>query len=256
MKLSRHYISLLGLCLFAVLMLGARSLYAQAETQYASANDMYKANAYAGAQAAYEKLLAQGYNNAHIHYNLGNTYYKQHKVAKAILHYERALRLSPDDEDIAHNLGVANAHIADRIVPVPQLGIVMAWHGFTHSHSAKGWLLWAIVAAWLALACGAVYLFTTWKKAGAGLGIALIVATVALSSLAYAGTYTACNSGEAILTVESAYVKSAPDANSANTFMLHQGVKFSLLDKVGSYSKLRLADGKIGWLENTNFEQI
>jgi uncharacterized protein YgiM (DUF1202 family) len=38
--------------------------------------------------------------------------------------------------------------------------------------------------------------------------------------------------------------------------MLHAGVKFNLLDKVGNYYKVRLADGKTGWLSSNSFEQI
>jgi hypothetical protein len=227
-----------------------------ADAVYTNANVLYKANDYQGAQAAYEKLIADGYKEADLYYNLGNCYYRQNDMAKAILNYERALRISPNDEDISHNLNIANAHIADKIVPVPQLGIIKAWQGFMHSYSAQGWLLWAIAMAWLALIGGTMFLFTTWKKTGAGIAATFIFITVAFTSLAYTRGSAEANSGEAILTAESIYVKNAPDTNSGNAFMLHAGVKFNLLDKVGNYYKVRLADGKTGWLSSNSFEQI
>lgn len=258
MRLGSVAISKLGHGLLCMLILCISVVaYSQsADAVYTNANALYKANNYPGAQAAYEKLIADGYKEADLYYNLGNCYYRQNDMAKAILNYERALRISPNDEDISHNLNIANAHIADKIVPVPQLGVIKAWQGFTHSHSAKGWLLWAVAMAWLALIGGAVYLFTVWKKAGIAIATTLVLIALAFTSLAYARGSAEANSGEAILTAESIYVKNAPDANSGNAFMLHAGIKFSLLDKVGSYYKVRLADGKTGWLSSNSFEQI
>ena len=43
-------------------------------------------------------------------------------------------------------------------------------------------------------------------------------------------------------------MKSAPDAGSTDLFVLHAGVRVDLLDRVGEWRKVRLADGKVGWL--------
>jgi SH3-like domain-containing protein len=51
-------------------------------------------------------------------------------------------------------------------------------------------------------------------------------------------------------------VKNSPDAKSSDAFVLHGGVKVQLIDSVGGWSKVRIADGKVGWLEASAVEVI
>ncbi len=60
----------------------------------------------------------------------------------------------------------------------------------------------------------------------------------------------------AILTIANSFVKSAPDNGGNDLFMLHEGIKFQVLDRVGEWNKIRLADGKVGWIEKGSFEKI
>ncbi len=51
-------------------------------------------------------------------------------------------------------------------------------------------------------------------------------------------------------------VKSSPD-NSGNTlFILHEGTKVSLLDEIGQWKKIELADGRQGWVSSLDVEII
>ena len=228
----------------------------QAPALFTSANALYKANNFAQAGSAYEKLLAEGYKDATVYYNLGNCYYKQNILGRAIINYERAQRIQPQDEDIAHNLKLANLQVADKIEAVPQLGIITTWQNFIGSHSAQGWGLWALAAIWLAFIVFALYLFTGFKKLSSAIGTVLIILSIAFVSLAFARQNVANDSGEAVLIVAESYVKSAPDDKSTNVFMIHEGVKVQLLDHVNGWHKIRLADGKVGWVEATHFEKI
>jgi SH3-like domain-containing protein len=60
----------------------------------------------------------------------------------------------------------------------------------------------------------------------------------------------------AIVFSQSTDVKSAPDEQSTGLFVLHSGVKVELIDRVGNWNKVRLADGKIGWMQSSNFKVI
>ncbi len=59
-----------------------------------------------------------------------------------------------------------------------------------------------------------------------------------------------------ILMVSNTLVKSAPDAGAGDLFMIHEGIKIKILDYVGSWSKISLEDGKIGWIEKEKFQMI
>ena len=121
-----------------LLVLGLTSnVFAQSTTQlYTSANSLYKNKQFEQATVAYEKILMQGYRTPEVYYNLGNSYFKLHNNGKAILNFERAQKLAPDDEDIAHNLKLAQLKTTDKLIPVPQLGIVTSWNSFLTSHSS------------------------------------------------------------------------------------------------------------------------
>ena len=50
--------------------------------------------------------------------------------------------------------------------------------------------------------------------------------------------------------------KISPDAQSNDAFVIHEGIKFEIEDKVGAWAKIKLPDGKVGWLPDTSFEEI
>ena len=61
----------------------------------------------------------------------------------------------------------------------------------------------------------------------------------------------------AIVTRAVTTVQSAPGRDSAkDLFVLHEGTKVKLLDSVGSWRNIELADGRQGWLPDTDLEVI
>ena len=61
---------------------------------------------------------------------------------------------------------------------------------------------------------------------------------------------------EAILQSAIVTVKNSPDAKSSDAFVLHGGVKVEIVDRIGEWAKIRLADGKVGWMEGNVAEVI
>ena len=59
-----------------------------------------------------------------------------------------------------------------------------------------------------------------------------------------------------VIVEQSATVKTSPDNNSTDAFVIHEGLKVNLEDKLDQWTKIRLADGKIGWIENNAVEKI
>ena len=52
-------------------------------------------------------------------------------------------------------------------------------------------------------------------------------------------------------------VQSSPGRDSAkDLFVLHEGTKVKLLDSVGSWRNIELADGRQGWLPEADLEVI
>ena len=59
---------------------------------------------------------------------------------------------------------------------------------------------------------------------------------------------------EAIIFSEKSEVKNAPTMNSDKIFTLHEGTKILVLDSVDNWKKIRIADGKIGWIIADNIK--
>ena len=53
---------------------------------------------------------------------------------------------------------------------------------------------------------------------------------------------------EAIIFSKEIDINNAPTENSEKIFTLHEGTKVVVLDSVDNWKKIRIADGKIGWV--------
>ncbi|NCS89373.1 MAG: SH3 domain-containing protein [Ignavibacteria bacterium] len=51
-------------------------------------------------------------------------------------------------------------------------------------------------------------------------------------------------------------VKLSPDHKSGDAFIIHEGLKVKLEDTIDDWVKIRLPDGKVGWLQRNDLEII
>ncbi len=229
------------------------------EQLFGEGNQAYQKGDLAKATELYESILHNGYVNSDLYYNLGNAYYKQGNIARAILNYERAARLTPGDDDLRHNLQLANQMITDRIDPTPRLFV---WDWWT---SIKNWLPFETLTWLLFVAVTLVATSISLVIAGRSYRmrrIALLSALVEgllllLVGAIFAGRYSDVHrADEAIVVTAVVNVKNSPDARSSDAFVIHAGLKVQLTDYLGNWTKVRLADGKVGWLEGKDLEAI
>ena len=62
---------------------------------------------------------------------------------------------------------------------------------------------------------------------------------------------------EAVVTVPVISVKSSPSAEgTSNLFILHEGAELKLIDTVGEWCNIEIADGRQGWVEARGIEVI
>jgi len=229
------------------------------EMLFQQGNQLYQQGKLKEAKDVYEAILKEGYTSGELYYNLGNTYYKAGDVAKAILSYERALRFMPQDEDLQHNLQLANLLITDRIEPTPRLFVWEYWDGTKNAVSLRG-AMWMAYTVFVAMSAALIVVilarsFTVRKFAFLGSGVSAVVFLLLLA-LFIAKASDAGRSDTAIITASIVTAKNSPDAKSSDAFVLHSGVKVQIIDSVNEWVKIRLADGKVGWVETTGAEVI
>lgn len=244
----------------ALFLLSSALLHAESPEQlYQQANLLYQQGNVEQSKQLYESILQTGLVSGELYYNLGNAYYKTGNIAKAILNYERALRLMPQDDDLRHNLQLANLMITDRIDPLPRLFIWDMWDDMKNTLSLRSaaaltYLMYLLITGSLAV----VVLARTYTlRKVALIGTAVSGLLLAGSLTITIGKYSDLHRiDEVIVMAPVATVKNSPDAKSSDAFVLHSGIKVKVTDHVGEWMKVRLVDGKVGWLEEGQAEII
>ena len=79
---------------------------------------------------------------------------------------------------------------------------------------------------------------------------------VATTSFALAVRSDMLSRENAIVMSSAISVKSSPDNSATDLFVLHEGTKVKVLSKVDNWCEVVIADGKKGWVLNSNIENI
>ena len=244
--------------LTAVLLLLLVPLAAQAVTK-AEADSAYVQERYQQAAKDYEALLKQGVS-ADLYYNLGNCYYRMDQMTQAVLNYERALLLSPGDEDIRFNLQMARSKTIDKITPESEMFFVTWYRSLVNVMSVDGWARTALVALIIAIVLALFYLFSDriWlRKIGFFGGILLLLVFLTSNLFAWQQKRNLTQRTGAIVIKSAVNVKSTPSKNGTDLYILHEGTKVTVTDAtMREWRKIRVADGKEGWLEVSEIEVI
>ncbi len=223
------------------------------------ANKLYQEQNYEEALRYYENILHQGLESSELYYNLGNTYYRLGKLGYSVLYYEKALKLSPSDEDIKYNLRIANAHSIDKIEEIPQVFIVEWWNALVMSFTINGWAVFVIVVFIMFITLIGLYYYyrnsnlqkPLFFTGTANLAVLIIIALLFATRISHE-----TSNQYGVLIENSASVKVSPDDKSNDAFIIHEGIKFVIEDEVNNWSKIKLNDGKVGWINNNYFKSI
>ncbi len=242
-------------CLVGVGLTASAAMGDEAEALFIRANDLYQKGDYASALAEYEKIHQLGYQSWELLYNMGNACYKQGQIGRAILFYERAKKLNPKQEDVNFNLALANLAVVDRIPEMPRLFFVTWIDKLAHLAATEVMVAGALVLYGVLM--GLLILRILRRPTG---GPALLSGLAALLAVLVALTayrlYLETTTRYAIVLAQKVEVRSAPDETSTEVFTLHEGVKVQIQDATGRWARIRLADGKVGWLKRETVEEI
>ncbi len=229
------------------------------DSLFAAANKLYQQEKYIEALDQYQQIEKQQLESASLYFNMANIYYRTNQVAPAVYYYEKALKLDPNDEDIKVNLEFANRMILDNIEPIPN----SLWENFMDSVILRfTYETWSKIAVGLAFVFALLFLmyhfsYSTGKKRIYFISSILTVIFVTTSLFfAYRNKHFVDNNIEAIIFSPAAQVKNAPTNSSEVYFELHEGTKVLILETLDNWKKIKIADGKMGWITTDNLKEI
>lgn len=237
--------------LFLLLIIANVTAAQNAEELFVNANDLYKNEKYDEAIKLYEQIENKDLISSELYYNLGNAYYKLNKVGPSIYYYEKALKMNPLNEDVKNNLIFAKRLALDTIEEVPKTVFQKFNINYLQKLSYNQWAIVVIVFSFLAGILFLLFYFANSSSAKRFYFATSIFSFIFLA-ITFVITYNQYSYSEnnkaAIVFVEKTEVRNAPTINSEEVFTLHEGTKVIVLDTLDGWKKIKIADGKLGWI--------
>jgi tetratricopeptide (TPR) repeat protein len=250
--------------LLIIILIFARSSFAEngpveVNNNFKSGSELYSAGKYQEALDAWMALYNSGYLSSELDYNIGNAYFKLMNVPGSILFYERALLLKPADEDISYNLQIARTMAVDKFKEIPELFFVTWFNFISLSLSSNTWAVLGLTSFILFLLMLSLYFYSkNYRFKVTGFWVALVMLFISLLSISFSvrSNNLVFKSDKAIIMVPQVNGKSSPDQSGTDLFLLHEGTKVTVGDKVGDWFEIRLSDGNKGWLPSNTLENL
>ena len=243
--------------LFVAVM--ARATETTSLEHWEAGNSAYSAKEYDKAIAEYKAIIDGGEYSVELYYNLANAYFKADSLGKAILYYNKALRIDPSQEDVLHNLAFAEARTKDKTPEVPEFFLNGWFRSVRNTLSCMTWSVLSLVSLALMLTFALIFLLASAigvRKMGFYGALCALVFGVATLAFAISSRNNMIKHDEAIVMASAISVKSSPDSSDTDLFLLHEGTKVRIVSEVDEWCEVMLADGKKGWVEKKNVEEI
>ncbi len=245
--------------LFIVVIFPLTSLFAQnSSALFEQANAAYNGGNYPLAIEKYEAILAEELHSAELYFNLGNAHYKLGNVAESVYYFEQAKRLNSTDEAILNNSRFANNMTQDAIEELPQTQIERLQLQLLTLLDIEEWTTVTLVFAWL----GALLFFLyRWNNQILFKRVfftsAIIVVLMTFFSLSLTQKKQSINLIEkAVIFDREIEILGEPNNRADILFLLHEGTVVEVTDALEGWSKIKLANGSEGWIQNKAIKRL
>ncbi|KAA2219429.1 SH3 domain-containing protein [Maribacter flavus] len=231
----------------------------QGTNLFDQATEAYNNGEYEKAIEAYDKILENNQHSAALYYNLGNAYYKLNQIPESIYYYEKSLLLNPDDQEVRTNLTYAQNMTLDAIETLPQTGLSRIYKSITSRLTFDQWAYASIFCMILFVLLYIAFYYNQYSTRkrfafiGSLIALFLCIVFIVFASVEFS-SYQADN--PAIIFADEVNVRSEPNTSSEDIFTLHSGTKVNVLDSLNDYRKIRLADGKTGWIPASDLKVL
>lgn len=244
---------------YILLFLVTGLLNAQDTTLFDQGINHYSDGDYEAALDNYREILDRDKTSAAVYYNMGNAHFKLHQLGPSIFYYNKALQLSPHDEDVMNNLEIAEKQTVDAIDKNHDTGLTKMINNLIATFGFDTWAILGIGFAVVFMVFGVLYYFT--RKAIkkrlfftlSALGVVFAVFSVVFAYQQYDFQQ---NNKFAIVFSGEVNTHNEPNHNSGKAFALHEGTKVKVLDSFNGYAKIRLTDGKQGWIKEDAIKKL
>lgn len=232
---------------------------AQNEAIFNKATEAYNNGDYQTAIDSYSNILENGQHSAELYFNLGNAYYRLNQIAPSIYNYEKALLLSPNDSEIKNNLSFAQNMTLDAIETLPETVLAKIYKTITGIMTFDQWSYTAVLFMILfVLLYIAFYYFNyaTKKRIAFITSFACLFVSIIAVVFAFIQYNDFISDQPAIVFDSEVRIKAEPNKRSEQIFILHEGTKVSVLEELNEWKKIKIVDGKTGWIPSEGIKVL
>jgi len=215
---------------------------------FLNANEAYLNSDFTTAASYYEDIISEGITNGTVFYNLGNSYLKTGETGKAILNYRKAEFFIPRDEDLQANLKYAHGQVLDNIECKELVSFLENFCFWYFKLNVYELLYFFLALNFLFWFLAAIRLFYKGEILKTILYLNIFLLLV-IGPSAGLKIYSHKLVKKGVVTSKEVLVRSGSTINSTVLFKLHDGAEFEWVEEKGGWVKVRLCDGKKGWIQ-------
>ena len=226
---------------------------------FENANSAYNAGQFEKAVMLYEEILESGQHSAELYYNLANSYYRLNQVGESIFYFEKAKQLKPTDEDIIVNSAFAQNMAIDAVEILPKSQITRLKEKTIDLFSQDGWGYFIVLLTWLLALFWGLYLWNKVPIFKRTFFVSIVVLALILFgslSVAIIKSSNTADTTYGILFNKKIEVWAEPNSRAEVLFLLHEGTKVQMLDKLQEWQKIRIANGSEGWVKDGKLRSL
>jgi hypothetical protein len=227
----------------------------KATQHFLQANQAYENEKYAEAASLYEEIIGCGFRSGAIYYNLGNCYTRMGRIGEALACYRKAERFMPRDGDLRFNLQYVLDQRTDKIETrerIPFARVFFFWYFWLSLRELLAVFLVLNLLLWT-LSLMLLYRRNELLRWARMISLCLfLVFGVTLAIKVYAQDVVR----QGVVIVQEATVRSGNGDHHSPLFILHEGAECRVDDEAEDWMKIRLPDGKIGWIPSTAIQII
>ena len=229
------------------------------QAMFDRANRHYETGDFEQAKELYVSLVRQGCVNGKVYYNLANTHLKLNDIGRSIAYYLKARNIDPRDADIQANLAIARG-LVNSSIPQPQSGWAVRacrylTDDLTVNETAVVFIILYLAAA-TTLATAYLALNRKTRRRMLRLLTGIMVFLVFSGILLAAGIYRADIREIAVAVDSEISAMSGPGTHFSDVFKVQPGYEMTVTRHQSGWIEIKLANGYIGWVPETNVVMI
>src|SRR5213592_3780426 len=240
-----------SLIAFLFCALATRSLLAQADAEFAKANQEFAQGHFKEAISGYEALIRSGQWSANVFYDLGNAYFRTGDFGRAILNYERALALEQHHPEATANLQIARDEAHALEIQPSSLERYLQFANINQYSVAAATAFWLAIFAMFAL-------ILKRRRSARAIAVSICCLLVLVAALYAIFTLERGSKGQALAVVTGNDVQARlATADTANSVLaLPPGSEVKIVSTRGDWIYAALPNNLRGWIPAKNAEQV